>query len=212
MKSVRIFESGEINELRFFQRRGVSEDLEVEYVQRLDETDVGTENYKPFVLLKTNAPGIPIHDLDEETDLWDAIDMAYGLDTIPSLREIVGGTPQGAYDPKQDDPKAGVNVVRPKAPEKEWKKVGDKSYTFGDMLRILYQELRMPQKIAWIEEAFQEPLPEGEVIHRYYLDSTKQLFCVRHHWKDGKKLLAAETDEKALEELPPEKNPFSGMH
>ncbi len=49
-------------------------------------------------------------------------------------------------------------------------------------------------------------------MHRYYLDVTKQVYLVRDHWSDGKQLFMAETDEDALEELSPERNPFSGMH
>jgi hypothetical protein len=214
-RSIKVFESGEINEFKFFQRRGVSEDLEVEFVQRLEESDANTENYKPYVLFKTKGDSIPMHDLKGDEDLWEGLDKAYGLETMPSVKEMMVGAQWGAFDPKKpEDVKVGINMVKPVDAHaaKEWKKVGDRAYTFGDMHKILLQELRMPQKIAWIEEAFGGQLPEGEVVHRYYLDSTKQLFCVRHHWKDGKRLLAAETDEKALEELPAEKNPFSGMH
>lgn len=211
-RSVKMFDVGQIDEFRFFMRRGVSEDLEVEFVTRLEEADAGTENYKPYVLFKTTQEGLPLIDLKKEDELWEALDMAYGLDAIPRLKDVMPAA-FGAYDPKKsDDAKSGVNIVKAANPTKEFKKVGDKVYTYGDMYRILGTELRLPQKIAWVEEAFNDPLPEGDIVHRYYLDVTKQLFLVRHHWKEGKVLYAAETDEKALEELPAERNPFSGMH
>ena len=77
---------------------------------------------------------------------------------------------------------------------------------------ILRNELSATQKIAWIEQAFPTPPAEGEIVHRYYVDVTKQIYLVRHHWSEGKTLLLAETDEAALVDLPAEMNPFSGMH
>jgi hypothetical protein len=176
-RSVKMFDVGQIDEFRFFMRQHVSEELEVEFVTRLEEQDVGTENYKPYVLFKTSGEGLPLLDMKGEDEFW-----------------------------------AGLNALRPTNPAKEFKKVGDRVYTMADMHRILSSDMRLPQKISWVEEAFTDPLPEGEIVHRYYLDVTKQPFLVRHHWKDGKTLFAAETDEKALEELPPERNPFSGVH
>jgi hypothetical protein len=211
-RSVKMFDVGQIDEFRFFMRKGVSADLEVEFVTRLEESDVGTENFKPYVLFKTNSEGLPLIDLAKEDDLWESLEMSYGLDAIPRVKDVFQGAIT-AFDPKKsEDAKTGVNLISATNPAKEFKKVGDKSYNMGDMHRILTSDLRLPQKIAWVEQAFSEPLPEGEIVHRYYLDVTKQLFLVRHHWKDGKVLFAAETDEKALEELPPERNPFSGMH
>ncbi|HZU95192.1 MAG TPA: hypothetical protein VFF73_00685 [Planctomycetota bacterium] len=211
-RSVKMFDVGQIDEFRFYMRKGVSEDLEVEFVTRLEESDVGTENYKPYVLFKTNQEGLPLIDLSKEDDLWESLEQSYGLDAIPRLKDIFQG-PFSAYDSKKpEDSKAGINVIKASAPTKEFKKVGDHTFTMEDMHLILNNDMRLPQKIAWIEQGFSEPLPEGEIVHRYYLDVTKQLFLVRHHWKDGKVLFAAETDEKALEELPPERNPFSGMH
>ncbi len=173
---------------------------------------MGTENYKPYVLFKTSQEGLPLIDLSKEDDLWESLEQSYGLDAIPRLKDIFQGQ-WNAYDPKKnDDAKTGLNIVKPTQAAKEFKKVGDHTFTMEDMYLILGNDMRLPQKIAWVEQAFTEPLPEGEIVHRYYLDVTKQLFLVRHHWKDGKALYAAETDEKALEELPPERNPFSGMH
>lgn len=211
-RSVKMFDVGQIDEFRFFMRKGVSEDLEVEFVTRLEEQNVGTENYQPYVLFKVNGEGLPLLDLAKEDDFWEALEQSYGLDAIPRVRDVYQGA-WNAYDPKQgDDPKSGLNQVVSTNGAKEFKKVGDHTFSMEDMHLILSSDMRLPQKISWIEQGFSEPLPEGEIVHRYYLDVTKQLFLVRHHWKDGKTLYAAETDEKALEELPAEKNPFSGMH
>ncbi|MBX3470188.1 MAG: hypothetical protein KF878_25220 [Planctomycetes bacterium] len=213
MTSVKIFPSGPIDEFFFFQRSGVSEDLDVEFVMRLEEQDVGSENYKPYVLFRPKGEGLPVPDLQKAEDFWKLLDQSYGLVTIPKLQKLIS-KPFAAFDPRAAgaDPKSGVNRVVVAEPEKVFKEVGDKKYSQGDMLEILRNELTMAQKIAWVEEAFQEKLAEGDVVHRYYLDVTKQVYLVRHHWSEGKKMFIAETDEEALEELPAEKNPFSGMH
>src|SRR5262249_13010058 len=141
---------------------------------------------------KTTSNNLPLIDLKKEDELWKALDMAYGLDAIPRLKDVMT-TAFGTYDPKKaDDPKSGVNSIKPSNPTKKFKKINNKVYTYGDMYKILSSELRLPQKIAWIEEAFSDPLPEGDIVHRYYLDVTKQLFLVRHHWKEGKVCYAAE--------------------
>lgn len=123
----------------------------------------------------------------------------------------MGDSGFNSFDPANPSSTNGENLITPSEPDKVFKEVGEKAYTQNDMLEILRSELRMPEKIAWIEEAFSEP-PASGVTHRYYLDVTKQVYLVRHHPTEGKALFIAETDEKALEELPPERNPFSGMH
>jgi hypothetical protein len=212
MSSVRLFPYGQIDEFAFFQRSGVSEDLEVEFVTRLEQQDLGTENYKPYVLLRPKAEGLAIPDMQKQEDFWKTLDQTYGLVTIPKCAKMIG-KPFSLFDPrKPGDAKAGNNKIAAAEPDKVFKEVGEKKYTMGEMLEILRAELTMPQKIAWVEEAFTEKLAEGEIVHRYYLDVTKQVYLVRDHFSEGKKLFISETDEEALEELPPERNPFSGMH
>lgn len=213
MTSVKIFPAGPIDEFLFFQRSGVSEDLDVEFVMRLEEQDVGTENYKPYVLFRPKGEGLPVTDLQKEEDFWKLLDQSYGLVTIPKLQKI-SSKPFTSFDARKAgaDPKNGVNKIVVSEPDKVFKEVGDKKYSNAEMLEILRSELTMPQKIAWVEEAFQDKLADGEIVHRYYVDVTKQVYLVRHHFSEGKKMFVAETDEEALEELPAEKNPFSGMH
>lgn len=211
MTSVQLFPAGQIDEFSFYQRTGISEDVDTEFVTRLEESDKGTENYKPYVLFRPKSEGLPLVDLQQEDDFWKTLDMTYGLVTIPKAKKMVNEF--GCFDPKSgENPEKGFNRVTPVEPDKVFKEVGEKAYSYQDMLSILRSELLMPQKIAWVEEAFSEPPPAGQIIHRYYLDVTKQVYLVRHHHTDGKTLFVAETDEDALEELPPERNPFSGMH
>lgn len=211
LTSVRLFNNGPIDEFTFFQRVGVSEDLEVEFVTRLDEADAGTENYKPYVLFRPKGEGTPLADLQKDEDFWKTLDQTYGLITIPKLKKLVAGD-FGSFDGRKEGAQGvdGYNRITPGEPDKVFKEVGDKAFTMNEMLDILRQELRMPQKIAWMEEAFAEP--PAEITHRYYLDVTKQVYLVRHHPAEGKTLFIADTDEAALEELSPERNPFSGMH
>ena len=209
--SIRLFPSGAIDEFRFYQREGVSEDLEVEFITRLEEADAGTENFKAYVLFKPKEEGLPLVDLQKQDEFWKTLDQTYGLVTIPKAKRIVGDAGFNSFDPANPSSTHGENLITPSEPDKVFKEVGEKAYTQADMLEILRSELRMPEKIAWIEEAFSEP-PASGVTHRYYLDVTKQVYLVRHHPTEGKTLFIAETDEKALEELPPERNPFSGMH
>ena len=211
MTSVQLFPSGQIDEFSFYQRTGISEDVDTEFVTRLEESDKGTENYKPYVLFRPKSEGLPLVDLQQEDDFWKTLDMTYGLVTIPKAKKMVNGF--GTFDPKSgEDPSIGFNRIEPVEPDKVFKEVGEKTYSYKDMLQILRNELLMPQKIAWVEEAFSEAPPAGQIVHRYYLDVTKQVYLVRHHHTEGKTLFVAETDEDALEELPPERNPFSGMH
>ncbi|HBP17450.1 MAG TPA: hypothetical protein DEA08_06625 [Planctomycetes bacterium] len=207
--SAMLFESGQIDEFRFFQRAGVPEDLEVEFVTRLDEQDKGTENFKPYVLFKPKGESVPLIDLQKEEDFWKTLDQTYGLVTIPKLKKMVDGFV--AFDTASASGQ-GSNTVQVKEPGKVFKEVGERTFTYGDMLELLRNEMSMRQKIAWMEEFFDAPPADGGIVHRYYLDVTKQVYLVRHHHSEGKSLFLAETDEDALEELPPERNPFSGMH
>lgn len=208
--SLNLFPSGQIDEFFFFQRQGVPEDLEAEFLTRLEEADKGTENYKPYVLFKPKGESIPLVDLQKEEEFWKTLDQTYGLITIPKAKKMStkGFTAFQTGGPTN----VGHNRMTPDDADKVFKEVGDKKYTYGDMLEILRNEMGITQKIAWVEEGFSETPPEGDIVHRYYLDVTKQIYLVRHHWSEGKSMFLAETDENALEELPAERNPFSGMH
>lgn len=210
--SVPLFESGQIDEFAFFQRNEVPEDLEVEFVTRLDEQDKGSENFKPYVLFKPKSEetAVELVDLQKEEDFWKTLDQTYGLVTIPKAKKMVAAG-FGAYNSSAADGKAGANRVTPDEAGKVFKEVGDRTFTYNDMLELLRNEMTMRQKIAWIEEAFDTPPAGGDIVHRYYLDVTKQVYLVRHT-AEAKTLFLAETDEDALEELPAERNPFSGMH
>ena len=68
--SARLFGTGNIDEFFFFQRTGISDDLEVEYVTRLEEADAGTEDYKAYVLFKPRGESLELVDLQKEDELW----------------------------------------------------------------------------------------------------------------------------------------------
>jgi hypothetical protein len=206
--SVKLFAAGAIDELSFFQRRGVPEDLEVEFVTRLDERDAGTEDYKPYVLFRPKSEPLALIDLDAEAELQKALEQAHGLPGLASIQTFKSDFT--AYSGSSGDSELGRNVVTADAAGAE--SFGERRLKAPELLELLRVELTMPQKIAWLESAFAGPLVEGEIVHRYYLDVTKQVYLVRHHWAEGKALIMAETDEEALEELSPERNPFSGMH
>jgi hypothetical protein len=211
--SAMLFPTGQIDEFFFYSRTGISEDLEVEFVTRLEEADAGTENFKPYVLFKPKGEALELVDLQKEEDLWKTLDQTYGLVTIPKAKKMVAAGSLTMFDPRKgQDTKGGENRVTAAEPEKVFKEVGERKYTYGEMLEILRNELTPRQKIAWVEEAFTDRPADGEIVHRYYLDVTKQVYLVRDHWQEGKQLFMADTDEDALEELSPERNPFSGMH
>lgn len=208
--SVKLFESGQIDEFKFYQRIGVPEDLEAEFVTRLDEQDAGTENYKPYVLFKPKGECLNLLDLNEEEGLWQNLNQTYGLKEIPAVSDMVSGF--SAYDPGVGDESQGYNSITPDSGDAVFTTVGDQSFSHSQMVEILRGELTSPQKIAWIEQGFPDAPADGVIAHRYYIDVTKQVYLVRHHWSEGKGLFLAETDEEALVELPSERNPFSGMH
>jgi hypothetical protein len=208
--SVTLFPSGQINVFSFFQRTGVSEDLEVEYVTRLEEKDTGTENYKPYVLFKLKGSSLPLVNINEQIELWQNLNQIHRLESMPDCVELVSSF--SSFDPKVGDKSAGANSVTPNNGDHIFTTVGARNYTYDDMVDILRHEMTNSQKIAWIEQAFTAALSEGTIVHRYYIDVTKQVYLVRHHWSEGKALYLAQRDEEALIELPPERNPFSGMH
>ena len=82
-----------------------------------------------------------------------------------------------------------------------------------EMLERLRVAMSMEEAVAWIESSArcqQEP-PTGHAYHRYYMDETRELYLVFH--ADGKKLLCrSEVTEQARRALPPERDPFSGVH
>lgn len=196
--AVPLFQAGPIDELAFFQRSGVPEHLEVEFLTRLDPQARGSEDYQPYGMFRLRAgDGQALarqEDLPES--FWAGLYREHGLVKIlPASRVLDPATT--CWDARQNDPRAGHNRVRAQHPDYNFKRVRGRRYTHQDLLAILCQHLRGTERIAWIEGAFPDALPKGQIVHRYYLDSARRLWLVRHHWAQGKLLHRAHTSQEA---------------
>lgn len=192
--SVRVFSAGPIDEWRFFQREGVPEHADVEFVTRLDRADRGTEAFQAYGMLRLRGAALSFPDLRASDALWQRVYRDFGLTKLPKARDVaavegLAWRPEGA-------PEDGHDRVRP-ARDGAWQRVGGKVYTCADALEVVRRTLVGAQRIAWIEELFRKPPPEGQVVHRYWLDTSRMIYLVRHHWKDGKRLLLVETTAEA---------------
>jgi hypothetical protein len=186
--SIPLFPAGPIEEFQFFQRFGVSADHDVEFLTRLDAEDAGTENYRAYGIFRLRGPWLPMPDLGRDRLLARRLENKYGLERLPNASRLAPPTFA-----------AGVNRLRPPAMSKPFRKVRGRCYYFADLLEILRGELTGSQKVAWIEEALPPPPPHSPVVHRYYLDSSRQAYLVRDHRGVGKRLYVARTSEEALE-------------
>jgi hypothetical protein len=200
--AVPLFSAGPIDELGFFQRCGVPEHLEVEFLTRLAPEDRGREDYKPYGMFRLRSgDGAPLPRQEELPEaFWAALYREHGLVKIlPAARVLSPRT--SAWDARRNDPAAGRNRATPLNPDYNFKRVRGRRYTHADLLAILCRHLRGPERIAWIEGAFPEALEAGQIVHRYYLDASRRLWLVRHHWARGKSLHRAHTSEEAKQLL-----------
>lgn len=197
--AVRLFAAGPLDELSFFQRAGVPAHLEVEFLTRLDKEDAGTEAFKPYGMFRLRPQdGKPLPDpkKDLPESFWAALYREHGLvKLLPASRVLA--TTFGAWDPRGGSPERGRNRVVAQNPGFNWKRVRGRRYTHADLLELLRRHLPGPERIAWIESAIPDALTPGEIVHRYYLDTGRRLWLVRHHWSRGKSLHKAHTSEEA---------------
>lgn len=209
---VLLFSRGRIDEFFFFQRGGISDTVTSEYLARLADSDSETEEYRDIAQFVPTEEGISFVDFESDkasnSGFWKTLKRDYRLKVIPNASDFVSDF--SVYH--KDDSDSGQNRITSNNPKEIFASVRDKSYSMGEMLEILRNELSMVQKISWIEQAFLEPLADGEIFHRYYLDLSKQLYLVRHHWDEGKKLLRPKIPASALVELNDKDDPFSGIH
>lgn len=196
--SIPLFPTGGVDCFSFFQRGGVSAGHDVEFLGRLDREDLGSEEFKPYGLIRLDrrhAQELP--SLETRPKLWERLSGVYGLAGLPSAQALASRT-FSTYDPRYSSPEQGLNRIEPPTSAKAYVPARQRHYSYAEVLEILRTELDSPERIAWMELTFQEAPPAGEIVHRYYLDEQKQAWLVRHHWSEGKTLYQAETNEAAL--------------
>ncbi len=194
--SLPLFPAGPIDEFRFFQRVHVSEQHKVEFLSRLAPKDAGTEDYKPYGLFRLRSElSLALERPSQVRKLWEVLTKGHGLSRVPEASTMIGRFT--AYDPERGKPDAGVNRLQAPRLARSYAKRG-RRITYADVLEILRAEMAPREKIAWIEDAFLDDLPAGEIVHRYYLGSNEQAYLVRHHWEQGKRLFRAETSAEAV--------------
>jgi len=187
-QSIRLFPTGPIDPLAFFQRFHVANHHELEFLTSLDPYDALSEDFHGFGLFKLRArESYPLPRPGEADAFFNGLARKHGLVSLPKARTLIRSRTRG-----------GLNCPRPPNSGRIYQTVGRRRFTYSDALAILRSELTGPQAIAWIEEAFVETPSHGQIIHRYYLDRERQAYLVRHHWRDGKTLYMAETSEEAL--------------
>lgn len=194
--SVRLFEAGAIDEFRFFQRGAVPADHRIEFLSRLDPVDAGSEDYKPYGLFRLDpAQERDLFDSEAVMRLWRILQRR-GLLRPPDPFAFMDGDFR-TYDPSSPGSE-GSNRLVPRPGALATARRGCKRLSYAEILDTLRAAMAPREKIAWIEDAFSEPPPPGEIVHRYYLGTNQQAYLVRHHWEHGKQLYEAETSAQAI--------------
>lgn len=198
-----LFPAGPLDVLVFYQRHHCSLTHEVEYVVCEPTPEAlhppsrtGEEELLAYAVFRLN---------EEEETAWsdlNAIEARLRRDygsffELPRARPLLEH--QYGDDLNDEDPPEGHNRVL--IPSDEAPKKG--SLSTAEAISILCAELSGPELISWLEAAFRQRPPQGEVEHRYYLDATGQLYLVRDHFREGKTLYRAETAPEALGPLRP---------
>lgn len=192
--AIPLFASGPTDPLAFFQRRGVPEDHDVEYVVRCDEAG----EPQPWAVLRLRDDlALTMADPQRAESFWRDVYRATGLASLPRASTITRGLAFGSFDLASPIAGAGRNVLACPKPDTVFKRVAGRRYTHRDALELVREKLRGVHLISWIEEAFPRKLPAGEIVHRYYLDRG-HVYLVRHHWAAGKSLFLAQPSQEAL--------------
>jgi len=206
---VDLFPAGPLDVLVFYQRHHCSLGHEVEYIacqptpeallppSRLPPGPGGDDGLLAYAVFKLTE--------EEETPWGDLNAMEarlrghYGsFFQLPRARPLLEH--QYGEDLNDEDPPQGHNrIVLPKGSDDAPKG----SLSLSETLSIMRSDLSGPELISWIEAAFRQRPPQGEVEHRYYVATTGELYLVRDHYREGKALYRAETAPEALGPLPP---------
>lgn len=193
--AIPLFPAGPTDPLRFFQRRGVPEEHDVEYVVRVEP---GDDEPRPWAVLNLRPElAVTLPSPQRAESFWRDLYRAQNLATLPRASALLRGLDTGSFDLAAPAPGAGLNVLACPRPETVWKKVRGRRFTHEEALSFVRAGLRGVHLIAWIEEAFSRRPPAGEVVHRYYLDRG-HVYLLRHHWAAGKTLFLARPSEAAL--------------
>jgi hypothetical protein len=196
--AVPLFPAGPLDPLQFFQRRGVEEEHDVEWIVRHDPDAPAGEELQPWAVVRLREDlAVTLADPKRAESFWRDLYRAHGVATLPRASALTKGLAPSAFDLRAPDPAAGRNVLACTRPDAVWKKVAGKRLTHRDALSFVRQGLRGVHLIAWIEEAFPKKLPAGEVVHRYYVDRG-HVYLLRHHWAHGKRLYLAQPSAEAL--------------
>lgn len=188
---VRLFRAGPFDEFTFFQRRGVSEASQVEYLTYHEPRDLGRnrEAYRPFAAFRLRPENAtPLPDLRRSPDLARRLARGWGLDALPAVGRL-NVEPWSEFDPGRAEER-GRNRVRASSSSGTFRRVRERSFDYVEVLEILRGTLETPERIAWVEGAFQTR--PTELVHRYYLDCDVRPWLVRHLPSGEKQLFAAE--------------------
>lgn len=181
---VPLFSAGPTDPLAFFQRRGVGEEHDVEFIVRRE----GDEPLPWAVLRLRPDLAVTLPDPQRAESFWRDLYRTTGLAALPKAGTITRG-----LDPLGP----GTNVFACAKPEVVFKTVTGRRYTHEEALGFVRASLRGVHLISWLEDAFPRRLPPGEVVHRYYVDRG-HVYVVRHHWVQGKTLYLAQPSAEAL--------------
>jgi hypothetical protein len=187
--SVELFPPGALDVYTFYQRHHCSRSHEIEYITCLPQ-GADLDGYLAYAVFKlTDEEQVPLVDLNQ---LERKLKLSYGsFAHLPRARPLFAR--QYGQDLNDEDPPEGLNrVVAPP----ETSKAG--RLTIAELLSIMKSELEGHELVSWLEGAFRQRPPHGEVEHRYYLDKFGELFLVRDHYREGKTLYKAETSREAL--------------
>lgn len=188
---VRLFRAGPFDEFTFFQRTGISENAQVEYLTYHEPRDLGRnrEQYRPFAAFRFHAgEPTPLPDLRRSQDLGRRLSRGWGLDALPAVGRL-NVERWSEFAPGRAEER-GRNKVRASSSSGTFRRVKERDFGYVEVLEILRSTLNTPERIAWVEGAFHTA--PTEVVHRYYLDCDVRPWLVRHFPSGEKLLFAAE--------------------
>ena len=205
---VDLFPAGPLDVLAFYQRHHCSLGHEVEYIacQPTPQALLPPSRLPPGPGAEDGLLAYAVFKLSEEEETpWSDLNAIEGrlqrdygsFFQLPRARPLLEH--QYGEDLNDEDPPRGHNrVVIPQGSD------GPKgSLSTREALSIMCSELSGPELISWLEAAFRQRPPQGEVEHRYYVAATGHLYLVRDHYREGKTLYRAETAPEALGPLRP---------
>ncbi|RMG14789.1 MAG: hypothetical protein D6731_09765 [Planctomycetota bacterium] len=195
--SILLFPRGPIRPFVFFQRE-VHTGHRVEYLSRRDPGS-GAEDYRPYGLIRLRkAEALTLVRPKQVQRLYETLTCGCGLRRIPPASSMTRAPFRTHCPGDPDDGSRGRNELRP-PPHAQVRVRGGERIPYARVLELLGRASDPREAIAYLEDAFPEPLPSGRVVHRYYLGSNLDLYVVRHDPREGKRLYKAQTSAEAVE-------------